>query len=184
MHPTKVFKDNRSYQQDIMLIRVYHSTSLTRIWFGSCWCPCLSWRPSTSKFSIFVTNDYERQNLVIIWELSRGRALRKTEVVPQLRRGGTSWSTSWSSPWSCSRWSLWLKKWRSFYNTNSKEYVYDERRRTWRRRCMQCMQYVMELAKRLLDLHICYFLPDHSNNLANQFRWLCFGKYMINYYSF
>ena len=47
-----------------------------------------------------------------------------------------------------------------------------------------CMQYVMELAERLLDLHICYILPDHSNNLANQFRWLCFGKDMINYYSF
>ena len=119
-----------------MSIRVYHSTSLTRIWFGSCWCPCLSWRPSTSKFSIFVTNDYERQNLVIMSELSRGRVRRQAEVVLQLRRGGTSWSTSWSSAWSCSRRSLWLKKWRSFYNTNSKEYVYDERRRTWRRRCM------------------------------------------------
>ena len=52
-------------------------------------------------------------------------------------------------------------------------------------RLVLCTGEVMtELAKRLLDLNICSFLPDHSNNLANQFRWLCFGKYMINYYSF
>ena len=41
-----------------------------------------------------------------------------------------------------------------------------------------------ELAKRQLDLNICSFLPEYSNNLANQFRCLCFGKDMINYYSF
>ena len=37
-----------------------------------------------------------------------------------------------------------------------------------------------ELAKRLLDLNICSFLPDHSNNLANQFRWLCFRTDVIS----
>ena len=37
-----------------------------------------------------------------------------------------------------------------------------------------------ELAKRLLDLNICSFLPQHSNNLANQFRWLCFETDLIN----
>ena len=37
-----------------------------------------------------------------------------------------------------------------------------------------------ELAKRLLDLNICSFLPQHSNNLANQFRWRCFRTDMIN----
>ena len=41
-----------------------------------------------------------------------------------------------------------------------------------------------ELAKRLLDLNICSFLPDHSNNLANQFRWLCFVKDRIDDFSF
>ena len=42
-------------------------------------------------------------------------------------------------------------------------------------RLVLCTGEVMaELAKRLLDLNICSFLPDHSNNLANQFRWLCF----------
>jgi len=35
-----------------------------------------------------------------------------------------------------------------------------------------------ELAKRLLDLNICSFLPDHSNNLANQFR--CFANFDLD----
>ena len=28
--------------------------------------------------------------------------------------------------------------------------------------------------------NICSFLPQHSINLANQFRWLCFGTDLIN----
>ena len=48
-----------------------------------------------------------------------------------------------------------------------------------------CMGEVMaELAKRLLDLNICSFLPDHSNNLANQFRWIRSVKHMTNHFSF
>ena len=48
-------------------------------------------------------------------------------------------------------------------------------------RLVLCTGEVMaELAKRLLDLNICSFLPDHSNNLANQFRWLCFRADVIN----
>ena len=48
-------------------------------------------------------------------------------------------------------------------------------------RLVLCTGEVMaELAKRLLDLNICSFLPDHSNNLANQFRWLCFRTDVIS----
>ena len=34
------------------------------------------------------------------------------------------------------------------------------------------------LAKRLLVLNLCQFLPEHSNNLANQFRF-CFPQIYI-----
>jgi len=46
-------------------------------------------------------------------------------------------------------------------------------------RLVLCTGEVMaELAKRLLDLNICSFLPDHSNNLANQFR--CFANFDLD----
>merc|ERR1712181_82992 len=46
-------------------------------------------------------------------------------------------------------------------------------------RLVLCTGEVMaELAKRLLDLNICLFLPDHSNNLANQFR--CFANFDLD----
>merc|ERR1712203_1179450 len=46
-------------------------------------------------------------------------------------------------------------------------------------RLILCTGEVMaELAKRLLDLNLCSFLPDHSNNLANQFR--CFANFDLD----
>ena len=53
-------------------------------------------------------------------------------------------------------------------------------------RLVLCTGEVMaELAKRLLDLNICSFLPDHSNNLANQFRCLlCYEEDLTNHFSF
>jgi len=46
-------------------------------------------------------------------------------------------------------------------------------------RLVLCTGEVMTgLAKRLLELNLCQFLPEHSNNLANQFR--CFANFDLD----